>query len=155
MNRRERYILAGLAALCVLVFVQAVRFEFINYDDGYYITENAWVRNGFTWKGIVWAFNNIEYFYWQPVTWMSHMLDCGLFGLRPGWHHAVNILFHTANAILLFLIFVRLTGAMWRSAILAALFAVQPLRLESVVWVAERKDVLSAFWLLLMLGAYL
>jgi hypothetical protein len=155
MSRRALFVSLGLAAACVLVFGQAVRFDFINFDDNAYVYENPWVRNGFTAHGVVWAFTVIDYFYWQPATWLSHMLDCQLFGLRPGWHHLVNILFHIANSILVFLVFRRLTGAFWRSAVLAAIFALHPLRLESVVWIAERKDVLSAFWFLVTLGAYL
>jgi protein O-mannosyl-transferase len=155
VSRRDLIVAALLAAACLVVFGQAANFNFINYDDNAYVTENPQVTSGLTAANIVWAFNSIDYFYWQPVTWMSHMLDCQLFGLRPGWHHRVNILFHIANSILLFLIFRRITGAFWRSAVLAALFALHPLRLESVVWIAERKDVLSTFWLLVMLRAYL
>jgi protein O-mannosyl-transferase len=155
VSRRALLVSLGLAAACALVFWQAVRFDFLNFDDNAYVYENPWVRHGFTVHGIVWAFTVIDYFYWQPVTWLSHMLDCQLFGLRPGWHHLVNVLIHTVNSILLFVVFRRLTGAFWRSAVLAALFALHPLRLESVVWIAERKDVLSAFWFLVTLGAYL
>ncbi|HUB32400.1 MAG TPA: glycosyltransferase family 39 protein [Bryobacteraceae bacterium] len=155
MSRRDIIIAAALAAACLLVFGRAVGFEFLNYDDNAYVYENPWVRGGFTLPGIIWAFNVIDYFYWQPVTWLSHMLDCQLFGLRPAWPHLLNILLHTTNSILVFLIFRRLTGAVWRSAVLAALFALHPLRVESVVWIAERKDVLSGFWFLLMVWAYL
>jgi tetratricopeptide (TPR) repeat protein len=101
------------------------------------------------------AFTTIDYFYWQPVTWLSHMLDYQIFGATPAGPHVVNILLHVLNSILVFLIFRRLTNAFWRSAILAALFALHPLRLESVVWIAERKDVLSTFFFLVMLSAYL
>lgn len=155
MGRRELVIAALLAAACLLVFGQAVRCGFLNYDDNAYVYENPWVRNGFTFHGIVWAFTVINYFYWQPLTWLSHMLDCQLFGLRPAWPHLVNVLFHAANSILVFLVLRRLTGAFWRSAAVAALFALHPLRVESVVWITERKDVLSAFWFLATLGAYL
>ncbi len=155
MNRRGLWVSLGLAAACLLVFGQVVRFGFINFDDNAYVYENPWVRSGFTFPGVVWAFTVIDYFYWQPLTWLSHMLDCQLFGLRPGWHHLVNLLFHIANSLLVFSIFRRLTGAFWRSAVLAALFALHPLRLESVVWIAERKDVLSAFWFLVTVRAYL
>ena len=155
MNRRVLWVSLGLAAACLLVFGQVVRFGFINFDDNAYVYENPWVRSGFTFPGVVWAFTVIDYFYWQPLTWLSHMLDCQLFGLRPGWHHLVNLLFHIANSLLVFSIFRRLTGAFWRSAVLAALFALHPLRLESVVWIAERKDVLSAFWFLVTVRAYL
>jgi tetratricopeptide (TPR) repeat protein len=155
MSRRELIVAALLAAACLAVFGQAAHFNFINYDDNAYVTENSWVRGGVTRGAVVWAFTSIDYFYWQPVTWLSHMLDCQVFGVRPGWHHLVNIFFHILNSILVFLIFRRMTNAFWRSAILAALFALHPLRLESVVWIAERKDVLSTFFLLAMLRAYL
>ena len=155
MKRREIILAAALAGACLLVFGQAVRFGFLNYDDNAYVSENPWVRGGLTWHGVVWAFNVIDYFYWQPLTWLSHMLDCQIFGLRPAGPHLVNVLFHAANSILVFLIFRRLTGAVWRSAVLAALFALHPLRVESVVWIAERKDVLSTFWFLVTVGAYL
>ncbi len=155
MRRRELMLAAALAGACLLVFGQAVRFGFLNYDDNAYVYENPWVRGGLTLHGIIWAFNVIDYFYWQPLTWLSHMLDCQLFGLRPAWPHLVNVLFHAANSILVFLIFRRLTGAFWRSAVLAALFALHPLRVESVVWIAERKDVLSAFCFLVTVALYL
>jgi len=130
-------------------------FEFSHFDDNAYVYENPWVRNGVTLHGVIWAFNVINYFYWQPLTWLSHMWIARFFGLRPAGPHLVNILFHSANSVLAFLIFRRLTGDFWRSAVLAALFALHPLRVESVVWIAERKDVLSAFWFLVTLGAYL
>jgi tetratricopeptide (TPR) repeat protein len=155
MSRRDLLVAIALAAACLIVFGQAAHFQFINYDDNAYITENPMVSGGLTAQGVVWAFTTIDYFYWQPVTWLSHMLDCQIFGLRPAGPHLVNILLHSASSILLFLIFRRLTGAFWRSAVLAALFALHPLRLESVVWVAERKDVLSTFFLLLTIGAWL
>jgi protein O-mannosyl-transferase len=155
MSRRNIIVAAALAAACLLVFGRAIGFEFLNYDDNAYVYENPWVRGGLTLHGVIWAFRVIDYFYWQPVTWLSHMLDCELFGLWPAWPHLVNILIHAANSILVFLIFRRLTGAFWRSAVLAALFALHPLRVESVVWITERKDVLSAFWFLVMVLAYL
>ena len=155
MKRRDLIVVFALTAACLIVFGQSARFDFINYDDNAYITENPWVSGGLTVKGVVWALTSIDYFYWQPATWISHMIDCQIFGLRPAGPHVVNLLLHIANSILVFLVFRRLTGAYWRSAVLAALFALHPLRLESVVWIAERKDVLSTFFLLLMLRAYL
>jgi tetratricopeptide (TPR) repeat protein len=155
MTRRDLIVAALLAAACLIVYGQAAGFNFINYDDNSYVTQNPQVTGGVTLPGIVWALTTIDYFYWQPVTWLSHMLDCQVFGVRPGWHHLVNILFHILNSILVFLVFRKMTGAFYRSAILAALFALHPLRLESVVWIAERKDVLSTFFLLVMLSAYL
>jgi tetratricopeptide (TPR) repeat protein len=153
-TRRSILVCIVLGILCIAVFSRVAHFEFINYDDNAYIAENPAVRDGFSRAGIVWAFTAIDYFYWQPLTWLSHMTDCQIFGLSPGWHHLVNLLFHIANSILVFLVFQRMTGAFWRSAILAALFAIHPLRIESVAWIAERKDVLSTFFFLAMLLAY-
>lgn len=155
MKRRDLIVAVLLAAACLAVFGQAAHFDFINYDDNAYVTDNPWVRGGLTTRGVAWAFLTIDYFYWQPVTWLSHMLDCRIFGLDPAGPHVVNILLHIGSSILVFLIFRRLTGAFWRSAVLAGIFALHPLRLESVVWIAERKDVLSTFFLLLMIRAYL
>jgi hypothetical protein len=153
-TRRSILISLLLAAACIAVYSRVAHFEFINYDDNAYILDNPAVRAGISRAGVLWAFLTIDYFYWQPLTWLSHMLDCQIFGLNPGWHHLVNLLLHIANAILVFAVFRRLTSAFWRSAILAALFAVHPLRVESVAWIAERKDVLSTFFFLAMLWAY-
>jgi len=144
----------ALASVCCIVFGGVRHNGFINFDDPGYIYENPWVRSGLTGPGLVWAFTNIDQSYWHPLTWLSHMLDCQVFGLDAGWHHLVNLLLHTANAILVFLVFQQLTGARWRSAVLAALFALHPQRVESVAWAAERKDILSAFWFLLTLWLY-
>jgi tetratricopeptide (TPR) repeat protein len=144
-----------LAAACLLVFGQAARFDFINYDDNGYVTDNAHVRAGLTWDGVRWAFTSIDYYYWQPLTWLSHMEDCQLFGLRPAGHHLKSLLFHTLNTLLLFAVLLRLTGALWRSATVAAIFALHPLRIESVVWIAERKDLLSGFLFLAAIWFYL
>jgi Flp pilus assembly protein TadD len=127
--------------------------EFINYDDNAYITDNAQVQKGLTSKGIIWAFTTSHTGNWHPLTWISHMLDCELYGLNPEGHHLTNVLFHMANAILLFVVLRWMTGAIWRSGLVAALFALHPLHVESVAWVAERKDVLSTFfWMLTMLA---
>jgi tetratricopeptide (TPR) repeat protein len=127
---------------------------FVSLDDHQYITDNAMVRAGLTWPGVIWAFTNTEAANWHPVTWLSHMVDCQFFGLHPGAHHLVNVGFHIANTLLLFTFLCRTTGALWRSAFVAALFAWHPLRVESVAWAAERKDVLCAFFWLLTLLAY-
>jgi protein O-mannosyl-transferase len=145
----------ALVIACLLVFGQVARFDFINFDDVGYITANQWVRSGFTRAGVVWALTTIDYYYWHPLTWLSHMLDCQWFGLNPGAHHLVSLGFHIVNALLVFAVFQRLTGALWRSAILAAVFALHPLRVESVVWIAERKDLLSGFWFLAAIWCYL
>ena len=111
-------------------------------------------REGFTWEGIRWAFTALAAANWHPLTWLSHMLDVSLFGLDPGFHHLVNLLFHLLNTALLFFVLKAMTGACWRSAFVAALFALHPLHVESVAWIAERKDVLSTFFGLLAIGAY-
>ena len=145
----------GLLLLAVVaVFGQSVQFDFLNYDDGTYASNNAALKHGVSWKAVVWSFTSFDGANWHPVTWLSHMLDCQLFGLRAGWHHAVNVLFHLANSILLYLLLVRMTAAPWRSAMVAALFALHPLHVESVAWVAERKDVLSTLFAMLTILAY-
>jgi tetratricopeptide (TPR) repeat protein len=136
------------------VYGQVWNFGFINYDDPLYVTDNAVVQRGFTWEGIRWAFTALAAANWHPLTWLSHMLDVSLFGLEPGFHHLVNLLFHLLNTSLLFLVLKTATGACWRSAFVAALFALHPLHVESVAWIAERKDVLSTFFGLLAIGAY-
>ena len=143
-----------LAAIIWVVFGQTLGHEFVNYDDDLYVYENPAVTRGLTLQGIIWAFTHVHCSNWHPLTWVSHMLDCQFYGLSPGGHHLTNILFHTATAILLFLILRQMTGALWRSAFVAAVFAIHPLRVESVAWVAERKDVLSGLFFMLTIGAY-
>ena len=128
--------------------------EFTSFDDSFYVWQNPPVLGGLTWPGVVWAFTSFYDGNWHPLTWLSHMLDVQMFGLNAGWHHVTSVLFHAANTVLLFLWLKRLTGLLWRSAIVAALFGLHPLHVESVAWVAERKDVLSAFFFLLALMAY-
>ena len=128
---------------------------FINYDDTEYVTENIHVQKGLTGESIAWAFTNTDSANWHPLTWLSHMLDVQLFGLNSGGHHGTSLLLHTLNGLLLFLLLFRMTGALWRSAFVAALFAIHPLHVESVAWIAERKDVLSTLFWLLTLGAWL
>ncbi len=142
-----------LALVTLLLFARTAGHEFLLYDDNLYVTENARVQQGLTWSGVAWAFTTLHAGNWHPLTWLSHMLDVRLFGLDPGPHHLVNVVLHAANTVLLYLILLRMTGAPWRSAFVAALFAVHPLHVESVAWVAERKDVLSAFFFLLTLWA--
>jgi hypothetical protein len=148
------WISATLAAITALLYASAGGHSFINYDDHQYITENASVRSGITWQNVLWAFRAGYAANWHPLTWISHMLDCQLFGLNPGPQHLVNVLFHCVNAVLLFLAFFRMTGRLWPCAMVAALFAFHPTHVESVAWIAERKDVLSAFFWLLTLLAY-
>ncbi len=154
--RRDWQILMLLAAVTVAVFWPVSRHEFVNYDDPAYVTFNPIVREGLTWPGVVWAFANLhgEATYWHPVTWLSHMLDCQLFGLKPAGHHLTNLLLHTLNTLLLFAVLRRMTGRRGTSAVVAALFALHPLQVDSVAWVAERKNVLSTCFGLLCLWAY-
>jgi tetratricopeptide (TPR) repeat protein len=148
-------ILVFLTAATLLVFWQVNHCEFITYDDNVYVTENGPVQNGLTVEGIRWAFTTYHAFNWHPLTWLSHMLDVQLFGLNPRWHHLTSLLFHLANTLLLFLVLHRMTQAPWQSGFVAALFALHPFHVESVAWVAERKDVLSTLFWMLTLGAYL
>jgi tetratricopeptide (TPR) repeat protein len=151
---RRRLIALLLALITLLVYLPAVRNGFVVYDDGTYVTENRMVQGGLTSAGIQWAFTTGYGSNWHPLTWLSHMLDCELFGLNAGAHHSVSLLLHAANAVLLLLLLLRLTGALWPSAFVAALFAWHPLHVESVAWISERKDVLSTFFALLTLLAY-
>jgi tetratricopeptide (TPR) repeat protein len=143
-----------LVALVWAVFGQTLTHDFVNYDDQGYVFENAEVTSGLTIHGILWAFTQTHSFNWHPLTWISHMLDCQFFGLHAGGHHFTSVLLHSIAAVLLFLVSRRMTGALWRSAFVAAIFAIHPLHVESVAWVAERKDVLSGVFFLLTLGAY-
>jgi len=136
------------------VFWQVKDHEFINYDDKLYVAENPQVQAGLTIESLRWAFTSTHASNWHPLTWISHMLDVQLFGLKAGWHHLTNLFFHIANTLLLFLVLRRMTKALWQSAFVAALFALHPLHVESVAWVAERKDVLSTFFWMLTMGAY-
>jgi protein O-mannosyl-transferase len=151
---RPRVISLLLALITLLVYLPVCHYSFVNYDDGDYVTENHVVQNGLTWEGVEWAFTTGHASNWHPITWLSHMLDCELFGLNPGAHHLDSVLFHAANAVLLFALLFRLTNAPWPGAFVAALFAWHPLHVESVAWISERKDVLSAFFALLTLLAY-
>ena len=151
---RPRLIGLLLALITLLAYLPASRDGFVNYDDQDYVTENSVVQKGLTWTGIKWAFTTGHASNWHPITWLSHMVDCELFGLNPGAHHLVNVLFHTVNAVLLLLLLFRMTGALWPAAFVAALFAWHPLHVESVAWISERKDVLSTFFALLTLLAY-
>ena len=151
---RPRLIALLLALATLLVYLPAGTHPFVNYDDDDYITNNPPVKQGLTWAGLRWALTTWHASNWHPVTWLSHMADCSLFGLNAGAHHFVSVLLHAANAALLFLLLFRLTAALWPCAFIAALFAWHPLHVESVAWVAERKDVLSTFFALLSLLSY-
>ena len=146
----------ALFALTMIVYLPVLGHGFLrSFDDAQYVTDNLPVRRGLSAQSFCWAWTSFCASNWHPLTWLSHMLDCQLFGLeKPGGHHLVNLLLHTANTLILFLVLQRMTGAAWRSSLVAALFAVHPLHVESVAWVAERKDVLSVFFGLLALAAY-
>lgn len=154
LDRSAVLVVVVLATMTLAVFAPVVSFQFINVDDNVYVTGNDHVQRGLTWHNAVWALTALEAANWHPVTWLSHMLDVTLFGLNPAGHHATSLLLHTLNVILLFLWLRSMTGSLWKSAVVAALFAVHPLGLESVAWVAERKNVLSTLFLLLTLCAY-
>ena len=143
-----------LAGGTFLLFRPSLDSNFISCDDPIYVTANPTVQRGLTLDGVRWAFSSLDV-YWQPLTWLTHMADCQLYGLSPAGHHLTNVLLHTLNAVLLFLVLMRGTGQLWPSAFVAAAFAVHPLRVESVAWVAERKDVLSAACWLLAIWFYL
>jgi len=143
-----------LAAITFVVFGQTLRYEFINFDDDVYVYDNAQICQRLSLSGIGWAFGHSVEFNWHPLTMLSYMLDYQLYGLRAGGYHLTNVLLHGAAVILLFLMLRKMTAALWRSAFVAALFAIHPLRVESVAWVAERKDVLSGVFFMLSLGAY-
>src|SRR4051794_36611904 len=145
--------LALVLATCAVYFPVS-RNEFVNYDDPDYVTSNPHVQAGLSWTNVVWAFTTGHASNWHPLTWLSHMLDCQWFGLKPGAHHLVNLGFHVINTLLLFGLLRRMTGAIWRCAVVAALFALHPLHVESVAWASERKDVLSACFFLLTAWAY-
>jgi len=143
-----------LAAIIVGIYAQVGEHSFTNYDDNIYVYENPVVKKGLSWHGVAWSFTTFHAANWHPITWISHMADVSIFGLEAGWHHRINVLFHISNTVILFLVLMRMTGALWQSAFVAALFAVHPLHVESVAWVAERKDVLSTFFWMLTMGAY-
>jgi hypothetical protein len=147
-------ICVALATAILAAFWPALHCNFLRFDDQQYIFDNSHIANGINWPTVVWAFKTGYCGNWFPVTWLSHALDVQLFGLRPHWHHAMNVAIHAVNSILLFLVVRRLTGAQWKSAAVAALFALHPLHVESVAWISERKDLLSTFFWLLTVAAY-
>jgi tetratricopeptide (TPR) repeat protein len=152
--KHSLWICLFLALSTLVVYWPVTGHQFVNYDDTDYVTENSYVQAGLSAKGLAWVWHSDVARNWHPVTMLSHMLDCQVYGMRPGGHHLTSLLFHIANALLLFLLLRNMTGALWRSGAVAALFALHPLHVESVAWVAERKDVLSTFFFLLTLSAY-
>jgi Tfp pilus assembly protein PilF len=158
-NKKYKYSFLGIClvlALATFVAFEPVRQnDFVSIDDQIYITKNQNVQDGITRESVIWAFTNTQTGNWHPLTWLSHMLDYDFFDLNPGGHHLSNLLLHIANVLLLFAVFSKMTGAFWPSAFVAAVFALHPLRVESVAWASERKDVLSCFFGLLTIAAYL
>jgi protein O-mannosyl-transferase len=138
----------------VMVYMKVQKFDFVGYDDELYVTQNHYVQKGISPEGIKWAFTTFHSANWHPLTWISHMLDFALYGMNPAGHHWTNVEFHIANTLLLFFVLLKMTGALWQSAFAAALFGLHPLHVESVAWIAERKDVLSTFFGLLSIAAY-
>ncbi len=154
-NKLKALLIYVVLALATFIAYEQVRnHDFISYDDDKYVCENRHVMDGLTSDSIRWAFTTDHAGYWHPLTWLSHMLDCQLFGTNPGWHHVTNVLFHIANTLLLFAVLKRMTGAFWCSVFVASAFALHPLHVESVAWIAERKDVLSGFFWMLTIWAY-
>jgi protein O-mannosyl-transferase len=152
---KRNVILCLLLALTTLaVYNPVTHADFTNYDDDHYVYENSHIRAGLTWQTVAYAFRTFDAGNWHPLTWLSHALDYQLFHLNPAGHHYVSVLLHVCNAILLFLLLCRATSFVWRSLTVAALFALHPLNVESVAWVAERKNVLCTFFFLLAIGAY-
>src|SRR5262245_36066976 len=143
-----------LICLAAFAFLPVLKTPFLCYDDPDYVTSNAHVRAGLSWSGVRWALFSTQAANWHPLTWVSHMLDCQVYGLSPQGHHLTNLVFHCANTLLVFLVLRGMTGMLGRSLVVAALFGVHPLHVESVAWVAERKDVLSTFFFLLTIWTY-
>jgi len=144
----------SLFVLTWAVFSQTLRYDFVNYDDPHYVYQNTRITSGINFANVAWAFSHIHSENWHPLTTITHMLDCQLHGLNAGWHHFTNVLLHCLAVVLLFVALERMTGALWRSAFVSAVFAVHPLHVESVAWIAERKDVLSAVFFMVTLLAY-
>jgi Tfp pilus assembly protein PilF len=143
-----------LLAATIVLYAPAGKLSFISYDDPAYVTENAHVSAGLSGANAAWAFTALAAENWHPLTWLSHMADCQLFGIDPAAHHCINVLFHAANVVLLFLLLLKATGYLWRSFLVSALFAFHPINVQSVAWVAERKNLLSTFLLLIALWGY-
>lgn len=153
-GKRTFILSLAVVLLTVLAYSPVRNNAFINFDDNHYITENAHVKAGLGWETVTWAFTTYDAANWHPLTWLSHALDCQLFGMNPAGPHLISVLLHALNAVLLFLVLQSLTGFTWRSLMVAALFAAHPLNVESVAWAAERKNVLSMLFFLIAIWAY-
>ena len=155
VTRSDFWIYAALLAVVFALYAQVHNFEFVNFDDPVYVTQNPHVRDGLTLDGLKWTFTSGYAANWFPLTWISYMLDVQIFGLSSGAQHLTNVFLHAVSSLLLFALMKRMTGARWPSAFVAFAFAVHPLHVESVAWIAERKDVLSGLFWFLTLWAYL
>jgi hypothetical protein len=155
IKNRSFLICLALILIILAVFYRVYSFEFVNFDDPEYVYKNQNIQTGITLKAVEWALTAAHVENWHPLTWLSYMLDWQFFGLNPAGYHLVNLIFHIANTLLLFLVLNRMTSELMPSAFVAALFAIHPLHVESVAWVSERKDVLSTFFWLLTMAAYL
>jgi len=144
-----------LVTSTISIYLKIYHYDFVSFDDNEYVYENLHVKSGITLTNILWAFTAFHSNNWHPLTWISHMLDCHLYGLTPGLHHLTNLFFHIVNSLLLFFIFKQMTGSQWKSAFIAVIFALHPLHVESVVWISERKDVLSTFFWMLTIWSYI
>jgi tetratricopeptide (TPR) repeat protein len=151
---KQRAIAVLLVALTLFVYLQVRHFDFVNWDDPSYLTENANVEAGLDWSNVRWALTTTHSPYWHPLTWLSHMLDVTMYGMDPGWHHVTSLILHIASTLLLFTTLTRMTRSPGSSAFVAAIFAAHPLHVESVAWLAERKDVLSTFFLFVTIWMY-
>lgn len=155
MDKKYKYlIIVLLIVFSSIAYGRILGNDFINYDDNKYITENNHVKEGINTKSIIWAFTATYFSYWHPLTWLSHMLDWSLFGANASGHHLISLLLHIGAVLFLFLFLNKTTKSLWPSAFVAAVFALHPLRVESVAWAAERKDVLSMFFGMATLYAY-
>jgi len=158
IRQRQNYFVVFFCLVLALgtwiIYSPVAHHPFVDFDDQYYVTQNEHIQAGLTWQTFIWSFNAGYAQNWHPLTWLSHALDCQLYGANPAGPHLTNVFFHTLNVVILFLLLLRATGAKWRSLLVAAWFAVHPLNVESVAWVAERKNVLSTLFFLLALGAY-
>lgn len=154
-QHRDIWVCFLLVAATLVVYIQVINHGFVSFDDSVYVTKNRHVKAGLALESVTWAFTTTYVSNWHPLTWISHMFDYELYGLNPGGHHLTNLLFHIANTLLLFFVFRKMTADVWRSGFIAALFALHPLHVESVAWIAERKDVLSTFFWLLTMWCYI
>jgi hypothetical protein len=153
-KRHLGLICMGLVIVIFAVYMQTANHQFLTLDDNDYVTNNPHVTSGITGENIIWAFTSVDEANWHPVTWLSHMADVQFYGMNPQGHHLTNVVIHTVSSLLLLFFLLRVTGSLWQSSFVAVLFAIHPLHVESVAWVAERKDVLSAFFWFLTLFVY-